>query len=226
MTAIENREQVPNFQHVTDIDPYLRHHGCRMCDLGFQKDLNGCCVMRGTVNNKMIVGESPGKEEDSKGQPFTGPAGRLMDKIWASVGMDTNDWYLTNVVKCRPIAPYGSGKQNLTPKVEQRQRCKPFLDAEIRLLKPRIIITVGGTATAALTGAKSVRIGEMRGKLTKNLWPPEHDGSQLEYLLFPMLHPAAILHASRDPEKHLLYRRQTWDDIQRLKEILTEESLL
>jgi len=178
----------------------------------------------------MIIGEAPGKDEDSTRQPFTGPAGRLMDRIWASVGMDTNDWYLTNTVLCRPIAPREHHKQNLTPKVEQRQRCSPFLDQQIWLLRPRLIVTVGATATAAVMRQKSVRMGDYRGRkfLQEFSVSPKgrYDPVNKFYAdVFPMLHPAAILHAKRDPAKHLQYRQWMWDDIRKLKQIVTEEKL-
>ncbi len=218
--------ELTSCRNINELHLLLKETGCTRCSLGFQTNINGCCVSRGpTVTSKMIVGEAPGKDEDSTREPFTGPAGRLMDRIWASVGMDTKDWYLTNVVLCRPVAPYGSGRQNLTPKAEQRDKCRPFLDEQIRLLKPRLIVTVGATATAALLGARNIRMGDYRGKLIRNLtlrdWvePP-----QFNTLLFPMLHPAAILHARRDPAKHTQYKQWMWDDIRKLKQIVIEEN--
>lgn len=209
-------QSVPSFETLGHLNVFLRESGCVRCDLGFQKNINGCCVSRGNMfSTKMIVGEGPGKDEDSTRKPFTGPAGRLMDRIWASVGMDTNDWYLTNVVLCRPVAPSGSGKQNLTPKVEQKDRCSPFLWQQIDMLSPSIIVTVGAVATAAILGQKYVRMGDYRGRLIRGK----------RFLHYPMLHPAAILHAQKDPHKHLLYRQQTWEDIQRLKSILQEEKI-
>jgi DNA polymerase len=184
-----------------------------MCDLGFQPEINGCCVSRGTFNTKkMIIGEAPGKEEDARGAPFTGPAGLLMDRIWESVGMSTNDWYITNVVKCRPVSPKGSGKENFTPRVAQRMACMTYIDNEITLLKPKLIVTVGGIATSYILCRGLIKIGEYRGKTIRS-------GSRV---IFPMLHPAAILHAKRDPAKHQLYRMQMWEDIQKLKEIVEE----
>ena len=164
----------------------------------------------------MIIGEAPGKDEDSTRKPFTGPAGRLLDRIWRSVGLDTNDWYLSNILLCRPIAPHGYGKQNLTPKAEQKKRCKPYLWQQIWLLNPEIIVTLGTHATAALVNKSTVRMGDYRGRLLRSG----------RFSIFPMLHPAALLHAQRDHDKWKLYREQTWTDVQKLKEILTEENLI
>jgi len=164
----------------------------------------------------MIVGEAPGKEEDSRREPFTGPAGRLMDKIWESVELNTESWYITNVVKCRPYMPKGSGRENFTPRQEQRKLCYRYLTQEFELLDPAIIVPLGGVATAALLGESSVKMGEMRGKLL----------TVKGKMVFPMYHPAAILHAQRNPDLHQKYRQDTWKDIQELKKILQKEGLV
>ena len=229
---LQIHDPIPTYSSAAHLEASLRTTGCQRCDLGFQKNINGCCVARfrgGTVPNKMIIGEAPGKDEDSTRQPFTGPAGRLMDRIWQSVGMDTNDWYLTNVVLCRPVAPKGSGKQNFTPKKDQRDRCRPFLDQQIMMIRPRLIVTVGAVATAAILGKPSITMGDYRGKLLTNLGIKIQDSNNPDQvvigrpMLFPMLHPAAILHAQRDPAKHLMYKQWMWDDIRRLKQIVEEQ---
>ena len=200
-----------------ELEDTLIDRGCRACDLGFQENINGCCVMRGDHGSKvMIVGEAPGKEEDSRRKPFTGPAGQLMDKIFMSVGLNTNDFYCTNVVLCRPVAPWEATKQNLTPKRDQIDRCKPYLNRQIQLVDPRIIITIGGIATATILNKNTIKINDYRGKLLQ----------ENNRLVFPMIHPAAILHASREPAKMLDYKQKTWADIQKLKTILVEEKLI
>ena len=217
LPIIQN-EDIPNFKYIEQIRSTLHNQGCRRCDLGFQANINGCCVSRGSTTSRvMVVGEAPGKDEDSKRLPFTGPAGRLMDKIFGSVGINTKDIYITNVVKCRPVAQKGSGKENFTPKVEQQKRCKTYLDSEIELLNPSLIVTLGRIATAAVTEVPSVKMKDVRGTLVKR-----EDGIKV----FPMLHPAAILHAQRDPELQKLYKIQTWEDIQKLKNILDEDNLI
>lgn len=209
-------DPIPAFSSLGNLNEFLKYQGCRRCELGLQPNINGCCVSRGTTHTtRMIIGEAPGKDEDSTRMPFTGPAGRLLDRIWASVGWNTNDWYLTNTVFCRPVAPSGSGKQNLTPKTEQRKRCNPFMRQQISMLNPSIIVTLGGTATAAMVNRSTVRMGDYRGKLTRSG----------RFLVFPMFHPAAILHARRNPKQHKLYRELMWKDIQQLKLIIDEQEL-
>lgn len=211
---------IPEFDNLTHLNQKLTAEGCKRCSLGFQPGLNGVCVSRGTHSTtKMIVGEAPGKYEDSNSKPFTGPAGKLLDKIWTAAGMSTDDWYITNTVLCRPIAAKGSGKENYTPKTEQRKRCKPFLEAQVGLLKPKIIVTLGKVATEAVCGVRGIRMGDHRGMFLKDM--PNAQGA----IVFPMLHPAAILHASREPAKEKEYKMQTWADVQKLRDYIKEENI-
>jgi len=208
-------EEIPKFSSVEELKGTLTDRGCRRCTLGFQPGINGCCVSRGsTSSSMMIIGEAPGRDEDSTREPFTGPAGRLMDKIWESVGLNSNDFYITNVVKCRPIASKGSGKENFTPKVEQRKLCTKYILQEIKLLRPKIIIPLGATATSFVFSAHHVVMGAERGKLNRVL------GMIGMPFVFPMYHPAAILHAQSKPELNKKYRQDTWTDIQQLKKML------
>lgn len=231
MPALQLNDQIPDFNNVEDFKLWLTMKGCQRCDLGFQKDINGVCISRGSAGPRMLIGESPGLVENNTRKSFTGPAGRLMDRIWASVGMSIDDWYLTNTILCRPIAPDGSGKQNLTPKMEQKRRCRPFLDLQIGLIKPRIIVTVGAIATAAILGKSSIRMGDYRGKLITDraiMIADKSDSGTMEIgrpFIFPILHPAALLHAQRDPTKHQQYKQWMWDDIRKLKQILIEEKI-
>jgi uracil-DNA glycosylase family 4 len=210
-------DPIPDFKYVGDIYMRLTHGGCRRCTLGFQPEINGCCVSRGNPDmRRMIIGEAPGKEEDSNRLPFTGPAGRLMDKIFASVGLDTNeDFYVTNVVKCRPYLPKGSGKENFTPKVEQQKLCRPYLEQEIQLINPKLIVLIGKVAVDnVLPDKKKESMGMLRGQVIR----------QNGIVYFPMIHPAAILHATGS-DLEITYKEQTWDDIQKLKRLIQEENL-
>lgn len=206
-------EIVDTFTSIAQLECTLIDRGCQACSLGFQPEINGCCVSRGIPDTRrMIIGEAPGKHEDSQSQSFVGPAGKLLDKIWTSVGWDTNDWYITNVCLCRPYMPRGSGKENYTPKAEQIKTCRPYLLKQIELIEPDIIVTLGRTATEAIMGPiKSM--GSIRGRAQ---WIKiSHNYIYRDYLTFPMIHPAAIL---RDPNGP--YKQQTWEDIQKLKEIV------
>ena len=211
--------QIKDLDSVAYLKWLLTFEGCKECSLGFQADINGCCVSRGDWNTRrMIIGEAPGETEDWTSfpfTPFTGPAGKLLDQIFSSQGWDTNkDWYLTNIVLCRPIAPEGSGKENLTPQTEQRAKCRPYLDKQLELISPKIIVATGASATSALLGMP-IRMGDYRGKLIR----------RGKMLIFPMLHPAALLHAQRTPALYQMYRQQTWEDIQKLKKIVDKEQI-
>ena len=227
---VEKIEDIPNYPSVGSLKRHLGINSCRLCSLGFQPEINGVCVARGSeLANKMIIGEAPGKEEDSTRTPFSGPAGRLMDDIWKSVGMNTNDWYITNVVLCRPYSPRGSGKENFTPKQDQRKQCKVYLDKQIELIKPKLIVTIGAVATEAILGTKGIKMGDYRGKLFRDrvISIKEDDNTVTigRPFIFPMIHPAAILHAKGNQELYDLYREQTWKDIQELKRILEQEKI-
>jgi uracil-DNA glycosylase family 4 len=232
---VEKIEDIPNYPSVGSLKRHLTMNGCHLCSLGFQPEINGCCVARGSeLTNKMIIGEAPGKEEDSTGTPFSGPAGRLMDEIWKSVGMDTNDWYITNVVLCRPYSPRGSGKENFTPKKDQQARCKVYLDKQIALIKPQLIVTIGAIATQAILGpCINFKMGDYRGKCFDEGVKCWDVGMQSinpgwqkfeKKLVFPMIHPAAILHA-KGSDKYDLYREQTWQDIKTLKMIMEDHKI-
>lgn len=187
-----NHSQFANCEQLRDA---LRKRGCVGCNLGFQKDYCGPVVFRGNPESKkMLVGEAPGMREDIKGIPFTGPAGRILDKMFADVGWDTNkDWYITNTIKCRPVAPRGSGKQNLTPTSSQRASCWPYLEWEISTLKPHTIVLLGGVAAQSVLST-DLPMRDLCGKVFFNdKWP----GTQM----FVMYHPAYILRAQNDPQK-------------------------
>ncbi len=206
---------VPKFQSLSELKQVLGSRGCQRCELGFQKEINGVCVSRGNLNSKIvIVGEAPGKHEDSQSQPFVGPAGKLLDAIMRSVDLDTNrDMYLTNVAKCRPYSPKGSGKENYTPKADQLKQCKTYLDQEFDLIKPKVVILLGKIAVDnVLPELKKESMASLRGRVI--------DKQGTKYMIF--YHPAAILHASWDPVKEQEMKEQTWEDAKKLKKLIEE----
>jgi uracil-DNA glycosylase len=202
------------FNSIQELKEKLTNDGCTRCSLGFQPEINGCCVSRGSITSQfMIIGEAPGKTEDSNGLPFSGPAGQLLDKIFASVGWNTNDWYVTNVVKCRPYSPRGSGKENFTPKTEQQKLCRPYLEQEMAILKPKIVLLLGKTAVNnILPDLKKESMTSLRGKaIIRN-----------NCTYFIMYHPAFILHSQYDPDKLKQLKEETWADIQTLKDLIED----
>jgi DNA polymerase len=166
----------------------------------------------------MIIGEAPGKDENITGKPFTGPAGQLLDKIWQSVGMDTNNWYITNVVHCRPVAEKGSGKENYTPLQTQIIKCAPYVNRQIALLDPKIIVTVGLVATQRILSRE-----EAPSMLKVNGQVFQREVVQKSRIIFPILHPACILHSSGEQKD--FYKREIWTAIQKLKGLIDDTSV-
>lgn len=159
----------------------------------------------GNINTDiMFVGEGPGREEDAQGRPFVGPAGQLLDKMLAAIGLSRDDVYIANIVKCRP-------PQNRVPMDEEAQACLPYLRAQTGLIKPRIIVCLGATAAKYIYDP-NVRITKDRGiwKEKKGVW------------ILPTYHPAALL---RDPDK----KREAWEDLQNLRakrnELITADAV-
>lgn len=201
---------------LTELKSKLETEGCTRCSLGQQSNIKGCCISRGNLINpdKMIIGEAPGEQEDILREPFRGPAGKLLDTIFESVAWSTASWYVTNSVKCRPMAASVNRniyyKSNRPPTNQEVHRCISFLDTEIKLIQPKIIVTLGKTATNALLCKNEiVSIGSVRGKFIKSKRYPDT-------IIFPMLHPSALLR-DKGSERNRIYRKQTWDDIRLLK---------
>ncbi|HPZ81502.1 MAG TPA: uracil-DNA glycosylase [Candidatus Atribacteria bacterium] len=146
----------------------------------------------------MFVGEAPGEEEDRTGRPFVGKAGQLLTKIFQSVGLKREEVYITNIVKCRP-------PDNRAPTQSEMDSCFPYLEAQIAIVNPSIIITLGGVSTLYLLGKKEP-ISKLRGQ-----WFDWRGGKKI----FPMFHPSFLLrYASRQPGSP---RYLTWEDIQEVK---------
>ena len=146
----------------------------------------------------MFVGEAPGEEEDRTGRPFVGKAGQLLTKIFQSVGLKREEVYITNIVKCRP-------PDNRAPTQSEMDSCFLYLEAQIAIVNPSIIITLGGVSTLYLLGKKEP-ISKLRGQ-----WFDWRGGKKI----FPMFHPSFLLrYASRQPGSP---RYLTWEDIQEVK---------
>ena len=153
---------------------------CRRCDLA--ADRQQVVVSRGNPAARlMLIGEGPGAQEDSAGLPFVGRSGQLLDQLLAAAGIDSNrDAYVANVVKCRPPG-------NRKPKPMELAACRPWLDHQIALVNPAVILLVGATALEGVLGIKG-GITSLRGQ-----W----HASEIEILrgrrLMPVLHPSYLL---------------------------------
>ena len=139
----------------------------------------------------VFVGEQPGDQEDEQGHPFVGPAGRLLDKALADVGIDRSQIYLTNAVKHFKWQPRGKRRIHQKPAWAEMMACKPWLDAELAVVKPRVLVALGATAGQTLLG-RQFRVTKQRGELI--------DSPLAEFVL-ATIHPSAILRAEdRDLE--------------------------
>jgi len=172
---------------------------CKGCDL--YKNATQTVFGDGKVPSElMFVGEVPGDEEDLKGRPFVGPAGRLFDKALIEAGIDRSTTYVTNVVKHFKWHPAPRGKRRIheKPNAAEMRACMPWLGAEIKLVHPKILVCLGATAAQALLG-KDFRVTKMRGQWVES----EHAERTLA-----TLHPSAILRAP-DPD----IREQQYRDL-------------
>lgn len=147
----------------------------------------------------MLVGEAPGAREDELGRPFVGAAGELLNRILQAAGFKREEVYITNVVKCRPPG-------NRLPTPDEVQACRPYLEIQVELVSPKIIVCLGALATQVLI-APGARITRLRGQWIQK------DG--IYYL--PTFHPAALL---RDESK----KRPVWEDFKRVRALYRELS--
>jgi DNA polymerase len=167
--------------------------GCRRCKLCEGRST----IVFGSGNPRaelVVIGEGPGADEDAQGLPFVGRAGQLLTKMLASVDLAREEVYITNTVLCRPPG-------NRNPEADELAACRPFLDAKLGVIQPKVILALGSVATQALLRTKEP-IGKLRGRL-------HPFGSAV---LVPTFHPAFLL---RNPGAE--YRRMAWDDLKLAK---------
>jgi uracil-DNA glycosylase len=136
----------------------------------------------------MFVGEQPGDKEDLQGRPFVGPAGALLDRALEEAGIDRTKVYVTNVVKHFKWEPRGKRRIHKKPNAVEINACRPWLDAEIRAVKPQAIVCLGSTAAQAVIGPK-FRVSVQRAQFVK---------SPLAPLVTATVHPSSILRAPSD----------------------------
>jgi DNA polymerase len=148
----------------------------------------------------MLVGEQPGDEEDRKGLPFVGPAGKLLDRALEAAGVDRTHLYVTNAVKHFKWEPRGKRRLHKTPAQREIDACHQWLEGEIRAVEPRVIVALGSTAAKALLG-KDFRVSVMRGKFVPSPHAPH---------AFATLHPSAILRL-KDEEREAAFAQLVQD---------------
>ena len=167
---------------------------CKACDLW----KTGTQTVFGEGPSKsqiMFVGEQPGDQEDQAGHPFVGPAGKLLDRALEQAGIEHSKLYLTNVVKHFKWTAAARGKKRIhkKPRYSEIHACRPWLDAELRVVKPRILVCLGSTAAQSLLG-RNFSVLRQHGQLI---------ASPLAPFVMATVHPSSILRAPDDDARHL-----------------------
>ena len=161
--------------------------GCRACDL--YKTGTQTVFGEGAEHAQaMFVGEQPGDREDREGKPFVGPAGRVLDEALEEAGIDRGHVYITNAVKHFKWKPQGKRRLHQKPNAAEINACRPWLDAEIGLVKPQLLVLLGATAAQALLG-RDFRVSVQRGLLMERPGLPP---------MMATVHPSSILRAPDD----------------------------
>ncbi|HET7366250.1 MAG TPA: UdgX family uracil-DNA binding protein [Burkholderiales bacterium] len=145
----------------------------------------------------MLVGEQPGDEEDKKGLPFVGPAGRLLDKALTEAGVDREHLYVTNAVKHFKWELRGKRRLHKTPAQREIDACHQWLEAEVAAVKPQVIVCLGSTAAKAVI-SKSFKVSTQRGQFVENHLAP---------YVFATLHPSALLRVQEEADRELAFKQ-------------------
>ena len=181
-----------SINNLDELRKYL--NGCIKCKL--HKNRKNIVFGEGNPNAELVfVGEAPGRKEDIEGRPFVGEAGRLFTRIIKAMGLERKDVYICNVVKCRP-------PRNRDPEADEIKACFPFLEAQLRIISPKVICTLGRIAAQTLLG-KDFKITKQRGN-----WY-----SYKDIPVMPTFHPAYLL---RNPSE----KRLVWEDMKKIMEKL------
>ncbi|MBV8051375.1 MAG: UdgX family uracil-DNA binding protein [Acidobacteriaceae bacterium] len=170
---------------------------CKGCDLW--KNATQTVFGEGNETARILmVGEQPGDREDLAGHPFVGPAGALLDKALAEAGIDRAEVYVTNAVKHFKWTPAERGKRRIhkKPRYSEIQACRPWLDAELSVVKPEVLVCLGATAAQALLG-RDFSVSRRRGELVD---------SPLAPYVIATVHPSSVLRAVDEESRHSQYR--------------------
>jgi uracil-DNA glycosylase family protein len=182
---------------------------CRGCDL--YRYASQAVFGEGPRSARIVlVGEQPGDEEDRQGHPFVGPAGKLLNRALEEAGIQRSEVYVTNAVKHFKFEERGKRRIHKKPRVSEVKACHPWLEAEISLLKPEVIVCLGATAAQALLGPK-FRLTKERGKFVTHPRGPHVTAT---------IHPSAVLRAPDAEQRHEEYRKFV-DDLKGVRNALT-----
>lgn len=202
---LQGSERLDRERRQNLIDDLRREIGedCKRCDLG---DLGRSKIVfgEGDIDCRiMFVGEGPGEDEDIQGLPFVGRAGQLLTRIINAMGLRRSDVYIANVVKCRPPG-------NRVPSPNEMDICGEFLKRQISIIRPEVIIALGGTAAAFLLGDYKIKIGQVRSRRLEY-----RDGS-IRIPMVATFHPSYVLRRGESPE----VKKEVWNDIKIALEII------
>jgi len=182
---------------------------CRKCSIGYERRNN----VYGEGNpcaRLMVVGEGPGETEDELGRPFVGRAGQLLDRMLAAIGLPREEVYICHTVKCRPTLPGPNGPRNRAPDFEETENCRPFLEEQIAIVAPDVILALGAPAAKWFLGP-DFAITRMRGR-----W---YLGPR-DVPLMVTFHPAYVLRQTGGQIDGV--KRMVWDDLKAVRAKLDE----
>ena len=182
--------------------------GCKACDLW--KTGTQTVFGEGASHARvMFVGEQPGDKEDLAGKPFVGPAGAVLDKALQAAGIARDEIYVTNMVKHFKWEPRGKRRIHKKPNAMEIAACRPWLEAELAVTRPRVVVLLGATAAQALLG-KSFKVTQRRGELIP---------SDLASYVMATVHPSSILRAPDDDSRHAEMARFI-DDMKKIATVI------
>src|SRR5579871_6540052 len=182
---------------------------CRRCAIGYERR-NNVYGEGDPFARLMVVGEGPGETEDELGRPFVGRAGQLLDRMLAAIGLAREEVYICNTVKCRPTLPGPNGVRNRAPEQHEMENCRPFLDEQIEIIAPAVILALGAPAAKSFLG-RDFQITKMRGR-----W---YVGPR-ETPLMVTFHPAYILRQTGGEIEAV--KRLVWNDLKAVRSKLDE----
>jgi DNA polymerase len=145
----------------------------------------------------MLVGEQPGDYEDAAGKPFVGPAGKIIDRALKEAGIDRKKVYVTNAVKHFKWEPHGKRRLHKKPNAREIAACRPWLETELRLVKPNLLVVMGATAAQAIVGP-TFRVTRERGKILSSKLAPK---------VLATVHPSSLLRQPDEDSRHREYKR-------------------
>jgi uracil-DNA glycosylase family 4 len=182
---------------------------CRKCEIGNTRQHS--VYGEGDANaGLMVIGEGPGETEDKLGRPFVGRAGELLEKMLAAIGLAREDVFICNTVKCRPTATENGKLRNRAPDPQEMRNCRPYLDEQIAIIRPRVILALGAPAARSFLGTM-FSITRQRGQWFEG---------PLGIPLMASFHPAYLLRLTGGEVNAV--KRLVWEDLKAVRDKLAE----